>query len=166
MERRILELLAICFCLPVYGQQLTKSDGYTRTQHGYFFYKDRNGEYVTFVPVKDENIKNKLSNFDTKNLGTGYQLITHHINTDSLSKFGRSYKVKIGRNDTSIITIVPVTLTYHVNGYGRTEEEILARAHEEWYIISNKRITVQVTGGVSFRIMESTPKVCFFETWE
>lgn len=166
MIKTIITFLAICFCMPVYAQQAAESDGFTRTRHGYLFYINGDGEYVTFIPVKTDKIKNKLSNFDTKNLGIGYQINTRHINTDSLNKYGRTYKLEDKRSIPSKITVVPITLTYHIYGFGSTEEEILAKAHEESYIFSKKRITVQVTGGVSFRIMSSTPKVYYFKTWE
>jgi hypothetical protein len=160
----IITFFAIFFPTAIFGQSSLKE--FTRTQHGYIFYINGSGEYVTFVPVSADSIKNELSNFDSKNLGVGYQINTQHINTDSLKKFGRSYTLDNYWNDTSKITIVPITLTYRINGYGRTEEQIKARAHDEIYVISKKRVTLQIVGGVSIEILSSTPKIYYYDVWE
>ena len=161
----VITFFAIFFSVAIYGQTPLEK-GFTRTQRGYLFYIGRSGEYVTFVPVCADSIKNDLSNFDSKNLGIGYQINTQHIKTDSLKKFGRSYSLDNYWNDTTKMTVVPITLTYHIDGYGRSEEQIKARAHDEIYVMSKKRVTFQAVGGISIDIVSSSPKIYHYMSWE
>ena len=157
---------AILFPLVMYAQLPLKSKGFTKTEQGYIFFIHGLGDFLTFVPVSADSIKNDLSNFDSKNLGMGYQINSHWINTDSLKKFGKTYRLENYWNDTMQITIVPITLTYAIGAYGKTEKQMSEAIMDDNYKILNKLITVRNIGEMSIKIISSTPKIYYYDVWE
>jgi hypothetical protein len=149
----------------MYAQIPLKSKGFTKTQHGYIYFKKGWERFLTFVPLKSDSITNDLSNFDEKNLGVGFQLNNYSIITDSLSKYGKSYKLENSRND-SVITIVPITITYRIDRYAMTKEQLKKSTHDWHYIISGKPVTLRNIGGISLIIISSTPMLYYYDSWE
>lgn len=162
----IIILFAIYFPIVMYAQLPLRSKGFTKTEHGYIFFVHGEGDFITFVPVCADSIKNNLSNFDSKNLGIGYQINYHAINTDSLMKFGKTFRLENYGSDTAKITIVPITLTYSIGAYGKTEEQMRGATHEDEYKILNKIIAVRNIGGMSIQIASSIPKIYYYDVWE
>lgn len=158
----IMAFLAVCFCKSMYAQLPLKSEGFTKTEHGYLLLQEGHSELSRFVPVRSERISNELSNFTTKKLGSGYPL-HEPINTDSLVKYGKTYKLEnVGNGNTSII-VVPFTLTYKIPAYARTKEQMEMNTSLQQYKISNKLIEFSVVGGTGLQIISSTPKLYFYE---
>lgn len=166
MKIPIIALLAIFIPVAGNAQLPVEREGFTKTENGYIFFVHNLREFLTFVPVNADSIKNDLSNFDTKKLGIGYQINDHAISTYSLMKFGKTYRLENYRNDTMKITIVPITLTYSIGDSQKIIERKREAAYEDECKILNKVITVRNIGGVSIQIIASTPKISYYDVLE
>lgn len=163
MRKIIIAFITLCFCKSMYAQLPLKSEGFTSTQHGYLFYENGHEDFQTFVPVKSESIKNDLSNFKSEKLGFGYQLNNCLIIIDSLKRYGKTYKLENGRTDSSLITIIPFTLTYSIPAYAKRKDQMDEYTITDVYKIANKLIKVRTVGFMSLRIISSTPKLYYWE---
>lgn len=148
----------LIFCTTIcFAQIPLKSEEVSKTVRGFVYYWDERD--LTLVPVKGSDKSLNFDDFCSDSLDLGYQLTLEGLNyyVPDWVEFGKKFQLFNFPNDSTHLTVIPVTATFIRYNYSMTKKQIKELVNTDIFKLSDRWVYIKTVGGLQLNVTSLEP---------
>ena len=157
MKTILFILVQVILAKSASGQFKKQSSGYSKTETGFLFFRNETPKNIAFVPSRYSKDSLFLDDFKTDQLQNAFEINWEQIFVDTLKS--RRFEVQLKNvpsNDLTVLSIIPVLLTYKINPYKKTNKQFKESVSFEYFEFNNRLVKIKIIGAIPVNVITVT----------